>query len=232
MVGEDVAQRLAQERRGAAALVDEADGAADHERGLRMRTPHHDGPTGADEVAGRAQVAARSTASGSCGSARPAGPKMHARRRRPGRTSSSGRGRRAPGRGSSAANERLAIQRDRAARVRADLRVGDDPARRPSPRLAGRSQRVRRQPHDDERRGDAAPGRRPPGTRCRTSSPRSSAARAAGPPRRRAAGRAATASGRARRAGAGRARRAGVSAREPERAAARRAPELERGAAA
>ena len=47
VVGKQIAQRLAEERRGAGALVDIADGTADHEPAFRLRTPHHEGPTGA-----------------------------------------------------------------------------------------------------------------------------------------------------------------------------------------
>ena len=57
MVGEEVAQRLAEERRGARALVEEADGGADHVRCAFLdRTPHHDGPTGPLKVPAGAQL--------------------------------------------------------------------------------------------------------------------------------------------------------------------------------
>ena len=50
VVGEQVAQRLAQQRRRAAALVQEANRPADHvERGLRVRTPQKEGPTGPEK---------------------------------------------------------------------------------------------------------------------------------------------------------------------------------------
>ena len=45
VVGEQVAERLAEERRGSAALVEEADDLPDHV-GLFIRTPDHEGPTG------------------------------------------------------------------------------------------------------------------------------------------------------------------------------------------
>ena len=51
MIGEDVAQRLLDERRRAASLVEEAHEAADHDGflGFLVRTPHHEGPTGPEK---------------------------------------------------------------------------------------------------------------------------------------------------------------------------------------
>jgi len=54
VVREDVAERLPEERRGAAPLVDEPDETTDHVPGpvlgFRVRTPHQDGPTGPEKL--------------------------------------------------------------------------------------------------------------------------------------------------------------------------------------
>src|SRR5205807_3309985 len=77
VVGEEVAQRLAQQRRGAGALVELADDRLDHlGLGFLRRTPHHDGPTGPSKLPAARRWPARSTKSGSIGSLRPAGPKV------------------------------------------------------------------------------------------------------------------------------------------------------------
>ncbi len=78
VVREDVAQRLVQERRGAAALVEVANERADHDRFLGGfdRTPDHDGPTGPEKLPAARRTPLESTASGNCGSGLPAGPKI------------------------------------------------------------------------------------------------------------------------------------------------------------
>src|SRR5207248_2833141 len=75
VIGEDIPQRLADERSGAAAPVERPDDRADHVFAFRIRTPHHDGPTGPENVPPARSRPARSTSNGNCGSARPAGPK-------------------------------------------------------------------------------------------------------------------------------------------------------------
>ena len=74
VVGEEVAKRLAQERRRARALVDEADDAADHGSGFQMRTPHQDGPIWSSKLPLARRRPCPSTRIGSIGSRRPAGP--------------------------------------------------------------------------------------------------------------------------------------------------------------
>src|SRR6185312_6538593 len=78
VVGEDVAQRLAQERRGAAAAIEELDAAADHDGlpGPRRWVPHQAGPTGPEKFPAARRLPWGSISSGSWGSGRPAGPKI------------------------------------------------------------------------------------------------------------------------------------------------------------
>ena len=221
VVGEDVAQRAcgrAARRRCARRGTRTA---ARITRRLRLRTPHHDGPTGPLKL----PAARRSPASSSV--------ERQLRQRPPGRAEEDrAAGGRVERRVVAGADERrlrlgrregrLAVERDRAAGVRADLRVRDDPVRAPSrrarsgrsssPAAAGRRRPARR----------AAPGRRPPGTPCRRRPPRSSSARsgaaavvdepAAAAPRRRRQRR-----GRVEHAGRARASRR--EQREAERAA-------------
>ncbi len=80
VVGEEVAERLADERCRAGARVEPADEAAGercarHVVGFQIREPHHDGPTGSSKVPRARRLPLRSISSGSIGSARPAGPK-------------------------------------------------------------------------------------------------------------------------------------------------------------
>src|SRR5207248_4925908 len=75
VVGEGVTERLADEGGAAGPLVDVADEAADHDA-LRLRTPHHDGPTGPEKLPAARSSPPLRTSSGSCGSGRPAGPKV------------------------------------------------------------------------------------------------------------------------------------------------------------
>src|SRR5205823_5484283 len=74
VIREHVTQRLAQERRRAAALVEEANGAANHDRGPWLRTPHHDGPTAPEKLPAARSSPEPSIASGNWGRGRPAGP--------------------------------------------------------------------------------------------------------------------------------------------------------------
>ena len=78
VVRKHIAQRLLQEWRRAAALVEEANEAADHDafRGAFERTPDQDGPTGPEKLPAARRTPLESTASGSCGSGLPAGPKI------------------------------------------------------------------------------------------------------------------------------------------------------------
>src|SRR5207253_2974201 len=76
VIGEDVAQRAADQRRRARTLVEVADEFPDHGFGFCIRTPHQDGPTGWSKLPRARSSPFASTSSGSCGSARPAGPKM------------------------------------------------------------------------------------------------------------------------------------------------------------
>ncbi len=75
VVREDVAQRLPQERRRRGALVDEPHDAPDHGLAFRLRTPHHDGPTAPEKLPAARSSPRPSTARGSWGRSRPAGPK-------------------------------------------------------------------------------------------------------------------------------------------------------------
>src|SRR5581483_92133 len=70
VVGEDVAERLPDQRRRPAAGIEEADGLPDH----RRCTPHQAGPTGPENPPPARRTPSASTESGSCGSGRPAGP--------------------------------------------------------------------------------------------------------------------------------------------------------------
>ena len=105
----------------------------------------------------------------------------------------------------------FAIERNRAAGVRTDLRVGDDPAGGPA---ATSCREVEAAPARGARRSKAPPsahGRRARGTRCRRSPLRRRPRARAVPPRRRGARRAARASCRGtRRRTPGRVRAAGV----------------------
>ena len=75
VVREQVAQRLADERRAPAALVDESDELFDHgDLGFLLRTPHHAGPTAPEKFPAAASAPDASTSNGNCGSGRPAGP--------------------------------------------------------------------------------------------------------------------------------------------------------------
>ena len=78
MVRKHVAQRLLQERRRTAALVEEANEAADQDGflGAFDRTPDQEGPTGPEKLPAARKTPFESTASGSWGSGLPAGPKI------------------------------------------------------------------------------------------------------------------------------------------------------------
>ena len=76
VVREDVAERLLHERGGAGALVEHANELPDHGFDLRLRTPHHEGPTPSGKLPAARRCPAPSIWSGSCGSGRPAGPKI------------------------------------------------------------------------------------------------------------------------------------------------------------
>ena len=80
MVGEEVAERLADGGRGAAARVEPADEAAgdrgaSHVVGFQIREPHHEGPTGSSKFPRARRWPRPSISSGSIGKGRPAGPK-------------------------------------------------------------------------------------------------------------------------------------------------------------
>ncbi len=153
------------------------------------RTPHQDGPTGPVKLPAARRSPSPSTIERQLRQRPPGRPEEHlaAVRRVERRVVARADERRLRLR---VGEGRLAVERDRAARVRADLRVGDDaPGAQPCGRRAGRA---RRQADDDERRAELLAVARPRGTRCRTTPARCRAPRAAARPRRRAAGRAAT----------------------------------------
>src|SRR5204862_6842671 len=76
VVREDVAQRLATQRRRRRALVHEAEQRTVHDRAPCRRTPHQEGPTAPENTPPARRYPAGSTTSGSCGRFRPAAPKM------------------------------------------------------------------------------------------------------------------------------------------------------------
>ena len=198
VVREEVAQGLAQEGRAAAAPVDEADDPADHVLGFLSRTPHHEGPTGWSKL-----PAARSSPFG-CDQQRqhrqlaaggPEGDRPAVRgveRRVVARADE--RGRRLVG-----LEERSAVERDRAAGVRADLRVRDDPVGRVVGELPRQLQRALRQADEHERGRRAPPCPSPRRRPCRSCPPRCPTPCTACRARRRAGCRAARASCRSGR---------------------------------
>ena len=124
MVGEEVAQRLAEERCGRRPLVEERTDAR-----ITGSAPSSALPTTTArrlvEVPLRADAAASIDPSGSMADVAAGRPEDTVPPARD-RTSSSGTGRRARAR-LVGRKRRHAVHRDRAARMRADLRVGDDP---------------------------------------------------------------------------------------------------------
>ena len=110
--------------------------------------------------------------------------------------------------------QRVAEERDRAGRVGAHLRVGEDALRAPTPYgPRGRRSVVGQDAHDDDRRGERRADRRPPGRRSGTRRARSPTRRTACPACRRGAGRGATARRRDASPRPSRARREGSRAR-------------------
>ena len=158
MVGEDVAQRLLAHAGGPRrSSTNTRTGVARASTRLA-----HPPPRRADRPDSRARRRAgagrRRSRSGSCGSGAPGRARRStsaaARRRR---RSSSGRGTTSAGPEAASSRQRVAEQRDGAAGVGADLRVGDEPLGRPvASRSRGRPQHRRVDAHDDDRRAELA----------------------------------------------------------------------------